>query len=281
MVTGPWYSQSAVYQILFNGVGVPTTLVQSGVLRCYTPGHYLIFCIFFSLSNLWGEIKEKMSYSCFIYNEKIKLAVFVAQEKEGDVELQVACDGYIVSESVIFKYKSNPMKKPVNDGTMDHAAINTATNMNHAARSVTESESNLVNCLTNAMICNAANTNQQQSQQQQQQQHIQQQLTIPNTSQQPLSMDFTSSKPGENSQLSGFEKLFESQVHNVSGGAKEGGLLLGVRKEDDPLVGLGKDDPKYRLLNKLEELGICSIEDMQQMYKVNYLILHFDTCFRP
>ena len=38
LVTGPWYSQSADYQILFDGCGVATTLVQSGVLRCYTPG---------------------------------------------------------------------------------------------------------------------------------------------------------------------------------------------------------------------------------------------------
>ena len=38
LITGPWYSQSLVYQILFDGEPVPTTLVQSGVLRCYCPG---------------------------------------------------------------------------------------------------------------------------------------------------------------------------------------------------------------------------------------------------
>ena len=41
LVTGPWYSQSADYQILFDGCGVATTLVQSGVLRCYTPGNQI------------------------------------------------------------------------------------------------------------------------------------------------------------------------------------------------------------------------------------------------
>ena len=45
LVTGPWYSQSAVYQILFNGVGVETTLVQSGVLRCYAPGNVLVMIL--------------------------------------------------------------------------------------------------------------------------------------------------------------------------------------------------------------------------------------------
>ncbi|XP_023344878.1 calmodulin-binding transcription activator 2 isoform X5 [Eurytemora carolleeae] len=39
LITGPWYSQSSVYQILFDGEPVPTTLVQSGVLRCYCPDH--------------------------------------------------------------------------------------------------------------------------------------------------------------------------------------------------------------------------------------------------
>ncbi|GIY61019.1 calmodulin-binding transcription activator 1 [Caerostris extrusa] len=39
LVTGPWYSSSSPYTILFDGVSVPTTLVQSGVLRCYSPSH--------------------------------------------------------------------------------------------------------------------------------------------------------------------------------------------------------------------------------------------------
>jgi len=39
LITGPWYSQSSVYQVLFDGSPVPTTLVQSGVLRCHCPGH--------------------------------------------------------------------------------------------------------------------------------------------------------------------------------------------------------------------------------------------------
>ena len=38
LVTGPWYSQTSPYQILFGGSPVPTTLVQSGVLRCFAPG---------------------------------------------------------------------------------------------------------------------------------------------------------------------------------------------------------------------------------------------------
>ena len=38
LVTGPWYSQTEPYQILFGGCPVPTTLVQTGVLRCFCPG---------------------------------------------------------------------------------------------------------------------------------------------------------------------------------------------------------------------------------------------------
>ena len=38
LVTGPWYSQTEPYQILFGGSPVPTTLVQTGVLRCFCPG---------------------------------------------------------------------------------------------------------------------------------------------------------------------------------------------------------------------------------------------------
>ena len=39
LVTGPWYSQTSRYQILFDSDPVPTTLVQSGVLRCFSPGN--------------------------------------------------------------------------------------------------------------------------------------------------------------------------------------------------------------------------------------------------
>ena len=51
LVTGPWYSQTEPYQILFGGTPVATTLVQSGVLRCFAPGksfpkshHGFCFC---------------------------------------------------------------------------------------------------------------------------------------------------------------------------------------------------------------------------------------------
>lgn len=38
LVTGPWNSASSSYTVLFDTFPVPTTLVQSGVLRCYCPG---------------------------------------------------------------------------------------------------------------------------------------------------------------------------------------------------------------------------------------------------
>lgn len=38
LVTGPWYSSTSQYTVLFDSFPVPTTLVQSGVLRCYCPG---------------------------------------------------------------------------------------------------------------------------------------------------------------------------------------------------------------------------------------------------
>ncbi|XP_059085704.1 calmodulin-binding transcription activator 1-like isoform X2 [Tigriopus californicus] len=40
LVTGPWHhTASSGYQILFDDVPVPTSLVQNGVLRCYAPAH--------------------------------------------------------------------------------------------------------------------------------------------------------------------------------------------------------------------------------------------------
>ena len=33
------------YEVLFNGVGVPTTEVQPGVLRCLIPGKEIYFCM--------------------------------------------------------------------------------------------------------------------------------------------------------------------------------------------------------------------------------------------
>lgn len=45
LVTGPWHS-SGPYTVLFDTFPVPTTLVQSGVLRCYCPGN--LICILIS-----------------------------------------------------------------------------------------------------------------------------------------------------------------------------------------------------------------------------------------
>ncbi|KAF4527200.1 hypothetical protein B566_EDAN006127 [Ephemera danica] len=64
LVTGPWYSTTSPYTVLFDTVAVPTTLVQSGVLRCYCPAHEV-----------------------------------------GLATLQVACEGFVISNSVIFEYK--------------------------------------------------------------------------------------------------------------------------------------------------------------------------------
>lgn len=66
LVTGPW-STSSSYVVLFDSFPVPTTLVQSGVLRCYCPAHDV-----------------------------------------GLVTLQVAREGNIISDSVVFEYKAMP-----------------------------------------------------------------------------------------------------------------------------------------------------------------------------
>ncbi|XP_076315290.1 calmodulin-binding transcription activator 2-like isoform X3 [Tachypleus tridentatus] len=39
LITGPWDSTTSVYSAIFDGVSVPTTLVQNGVLRCFCPAH--------------------------------------------------------------------------------------------------------------------------------------------------------------------------------------------------------------------------------------------------
>ncbi|KAI5744988.1 hypothetical protein M8J76_007214 [Diaphorina citri] len=63
LVTGPWYSNTAMYLVLFDSEPVATNLVQSGVLRCFCPAH-----------------------------------------EEG----VVTCDGYVISNSVMFEYKRQP-----------------------------------------------------------------------------------------------------------------------------------------------------------------------------
>ena len=39
LVAGPWYSSQVQYEIIFDGISVPTSLVQNGVLRCFSPAH--------------------------------------------------------------------------------------------------------------------------------------------------------------------------------------------------------------------------------------------------
>ncbi|XP_077299054.1 calmodulin-binding transcription activator 2-like isoform X2 [Arctopsyche grandis] len=67
LVTGPWHSTASSYTVLFDTYPVPTTLVQSGVLRCYCPAH-----------------------------------------EAGLATLQVACDGFVISNAVMFEYKLPP-----------------------------------------------------------------------------------------------------------------------------------------------------------------------------
>ncbi|XP_073971429.1 calmodulin-binding transcription activator 2-like isoform X3 [Rhodnius prolixus] len=67
LVTGPWYSTTSPYTVLFDSCPVPTTLVQSGVLRCFCPAH-----------------------------------------EAGVVSLQVACEGFVISNSAVFEYKRGP-----------------------------------------------------------------------------------------------------------------------------------------------------------------------------
>lgn len=66
LVTGPWDVNSA-YTVLFDNFPVPTTLVQSGVLRCYCPAHEV-----------------------------------------GVATMQVSSQGFVISNSVNFEYKSPP-----------------------------------------------------------------------------------------------------------------------------------------------------------------------------
>ncbi|KAK6618303.1 hypothetical protein RUM44_002755 [Polyplax serrata] len=67
LVTGPWYSSTSRYTVLFDSFPVPTMLVQSGVLRCFCPAHEV-----------------------------------------GLATVQVACEGFVISNSVMFEYKRPP-----------------------------------------------------------------------------------------------------------------------------------------------------------------------------
>ncbi|KAH1017600.1 hypothetical protein HUJ05_008215 [Dendroctonus ponderosae] len=85
LVTGPWHS-SGPYTVLFDTFPVPTTLVQSGVLRCYCPG--MLAWVMDSGRNL--ELLSNLAHEA------------------GLATLQVACDGYVISNSVMFEYKLPP-----------------------------------------------------------------------------------------------------------------------------------------------------------------------------
>lgn len=87
LVTGPW-NQNSNYTVLFDSFPVPTTIVQSGVLRCYCPAHEV-----------------------------------------GLVTLQVACDGYVISNSCIFEYKS-PINMENNAAACDGTTNVTNNNEN-------------------------------------------------------------------------------------------------------------------------------------------------------
>lgn len=84
LVTGPWDHANANYTVLFDSFPVPTTIVQSGVLRCYCPAHEV-----------------------------------------GLVTLQVACDGFVISNSCIFEYKS---PANVETGAANDSTPNVTTN---------------------------------------------------------------------------------------------------------------------------------------------------------
>ena len=175
--------------------------------------------------------------------------------------MQVACDGYIVSQSVIFNYKANPIKKPVNHATVTE----TESNLDHATTAAIDTTTTTTNITTT--ICNA-NTNNQQLKE-----PILGAITsgVPITSQsQQLSMDFAlcSKNQTDGGDMNNvFDRFFAESLHGVVSGG------VGTLSGGTPLVGIDNNDLKYRLLNKLEELGICSIEDMQQMYKVNDFLL--------
>lgn len=94
LVTGPWDSNSN-YTVLFDAFPVPTTIVQCGVLRCYCPAHE-------------GSYKEIFIH--FLQNNNSVGLVGLAT-------LQVACDGYVISNSVIFEYKLPPNVETVCEGS--------------------------------------------------------------------------------------------------------------------------------------------------------------------
>jgi len=91
LVTGPWHS-SGPYTVLFDTFPVPTTLVQSGVLRCYCPG-IILFCTHVESHTLTQPTNQA--------------------HEAGLATLQVACDGYVISNSVIFEYKLPPKEEQI------------------------------------------------------------------------------------------------------------------------------------------------------------------------
>lgn len=91
LVTGPWYSSTSRYTVLFDSFPVPTMLVQSGVLRCFCPG----------TTQNYSSIP---SMSCTPQN----VWIFFSAHEVGLATVQVACEGFVISNSVMFEYKRPP-----------------------------------------------------------------------------------------------------------------------------------------------------------------------------
>jgi hypothetical protein len=66
LVTGPWYSATCPYSIAFGDLFVPAALVQSGVLRCFTPGKWISW----SLKGLWTKrswSRNELCLTCWLW----------------------------------------------------------------------------------------------------------------------------------------------------------------------------------------------------------------------
>lgn len=71
LLIGNWCSASSEYICMFDGKAVPTKLVQPGVLRCYTPGMYIMYTIFIFLPQMCNNTSGQYCKGFYFQGMKI------------------------------------------------------------------------------------------------------------------------------------------------------------------------------------------------------------------
>ncbi|KAK3105426.1 hypothetical protein FSP39_025027 [Pinctada imbricata] len=103
LVVGPWFNLTSQYTCVIAGNPVPTTCIQPGVLRCYTPAHSEGFAslevtcdghVISSPVHIEYKVKQTSGKYCQWFNLPGK-----------DIIILISCDGHVISSPVHIEFK--------------------------------------------------------------------------------------------------------------------------------------------------------------------------------